>query len=174
MTIAGFRLNTVISFVLLLFMVSLGACNEESEPPKWKTVVVKEQTKLPEWLTIKDRVDPAVWLRSREVGHEVLPTDPEVDRLRRALGQARTRFVEDERMIANRTAQTSDMLAEARQPERVVDTMTGLIDVADTTPNRKLYGDMCQQYLNMRKSGADRTEALQRLTESYKDQDDLR
>jgi hypothetical protein len=77
-------------------------------------------------------------------------------------------------MIANRTAQTSDMLAEAHQPEREVDIMTGMIDVADATPNKQPFGDMCQQYLNMRKAGADRSTALRRLFDSYKTQNNLR
>ncbi len=71
-------------------------------------------------------------------------------------------------MIANRTAQAADMLTEAGQPERYVDIMTGMIDVADATVAKKAYGDMAQHYLNLRKEGMDRTAALNSLTASYK------
>lgn len=172
--IDGSRRIASILLIQFLFAAGLAACDDESNAPKWKTIVAKKQVNLPEWLTIKDKMDPAVWLRSREVGHEVLPSDPEVGRLHRAFSQAAVRFFEDERMIANRTAQTSDTLAEVHQPERAVDIITGMIDVADTTSNRQLYSDMCQQYLNMRKTGADRTDALQQLSVSYKAQNNLR
>ena len=100
----------------------------------------------------------------------MLSSDPEVDRLRRALHQSSIRFYEDTRMIANRTAQTSDMLREANQPERVVDIMTGMVDIADTSVQKKLYGEMCQHYLNIRKAGKDRTAAIQELSVAYREQ----
>lgn len=151
----------------LICVLPLAGC-DQGDDNAGKVVMTKEVKDLPVWLTPKDKIEPSVWLRSREVGHEVLPTDPEVDRLRRAMRQAETRFYEDPRMIANRTAQISDMLAEAHQPEREVDIMTGMVDVADVSHFRKLYGEMGQHYLNLRKGGASRTAAIAQLTTSYK------
>lgn len=152
----------------LLGAASLVACGDEADEPQRKIVSVNRPAPLPKWLTVKDVIEPSLWLRSREVGRLVLPSDPEVDRLRRAMHQATLRFFEDQRMIANRTAQAADMLAEAGQPERNVDIMTGMIDVADATVAKKAYGDMAQHYLNLRKEGMDRTAALNSLTTSYK------
>ncbi len=159
------------SLLVLLGAGSLAACGDGADEPQQKVVSIKQPAPLPEWLTVKDEIEPSLWLRSREVGRLVLPSDPEVDRLRRAMHQATLRFFEDQRMIANRTAQTADMLAEAQEPERYVDIMTGMVDVADATVSKKAYGDMVQHYLNLRKAGMDRTAALGSLFASYKAED---
>jgi hypothetical protein len=153
---------------LSLCALCLAACNDEPDTSNERAVVFKKPEDLPKWLGISDKIEPSLWLRSREVGHEVLPSDPEVDRLRRAMQQASVRFYEDGRMIANRTAQTGDALAEIGQPERYVDILTSMIDVADFSPDRQLFGEMCQHYLITRKNGEDRTEALQQLSAAYK------
>jgi len=153
---------------ICLNLMFLCACDEAQQ--KQKTVVAtKLAGEIPAWLTPSDVIEPSLWLRSKEVGHEVLTTDPEVDRLRRAMQQATVRFFEDQRMIANRTVQTADMLAESRQPERYVDILTGLIDVADISSGKKLYGEMCQHYLNIRKANHSRSEALEKLAVSYQE-----
>jgi hypothetical protein len=158
---------------LLLCSFGLAACDDAASPGAGKVVASQGSTKLPQWLDIRDSVEPALWLRSREVGHPVLASDPEVGRLRRALNQAVGRFIEDERMIANRTAQMSDLLAAAGQPEQSVDIMTGMIDVADSTAHKQIYSALCQHYLNLRTVGVGRTTALAKLIESYKIQNNL-
>ena len=97
--------------LVLVFGWALAACNDESSEPQERVVVQKQPGDRPDWLGLKDKIEPSIWLRSREVGHEVLSGDPEVDRLRRAMRQAESRFYEDPRMVANRTAQIADMLA---------------------------------------------------------------
>lgn len=160
--------------VLMLCGLALAACDDETTPvPKGKVVAMQGNGKLPAWLDIRDAMEPALWLRSREMGRPVLATDPEVDRLRRALRQAAERFIEEPRMIANRTAQTGDLLAEAGDREQAVDILTGMIDVADATRHKQIYGALCQHYLNLRKSGMDRSAALARLVASYKAQNNL-
>jgi len=158
----------------LLCTGMLAACDDDTAGSEDKVIAMKRPSDLPAWLTVKDKIEPSVWLRSREVGHEVLSSDPEVDRLRRAMHQAEIRFYEDPRMIANRTAQIADMLGEINQPERYVDIMTGMVDVADVSPSRQLYGEMCEHYLNIRKLGKDRTAALEQLSSSYKIQNQMR
>ena len=81
------------ALVAIVICTSLVACNDADEPTDEKVVATGRPTNLPPWLTVKDGIDPAVWLRGREVGHTVLVSDPEVDRLRRALHQASTRFL---------------------------------------------------------------------------------
>ncbi len=156
--------RAAICFCLIL----LAACDEAPEQRKM-VVATKRAEDISAWLAANDTMEPSLWLRSREVGHEVLTTDPEVDRLRRAMHQAEARFFEDRRMIANRTLQTASMLAEIGEPERYVDILTGLIDVADIAPGKKLYGEMCQHYLNMRKTNLSRSEALKKLAVSYQE-----
>ncbi len=104
------------SFLMLACAGSLAACGEDADEPQKKVVSVSQPTRLPNWLTVKDEIEPSLWLRSPEVGHLVPPSDPEVDRIRRAMHRATLRFFEDQRMIANRTARTADVLAEAPTP----------------------------------------------------------
>ena len=151
---------------LALMGASLAGCDESNDEPT-KVVATEKPHDLPSWLSVKDNIEPALWLREREVGHDVLPIDPEVDRIRHAMNQLSERFFEDRRMIANRTAQTADILAEVHQPERYVDIMTGMVDVADTSPQKKLYGEMCQHYINVRRTGKDRTSTLRQLVDAY-------
>ncbi|UFZ02685.1 hypothetical protein LQG66_25890 [Bradyrhizobium ontarionense] len=156
-------------FVLLLgYVLALAACNEEPDARRERTVVVKKPEEVSTWLSVTDKIETALWLRSREVGHDVLASDSEADRLRRAIRQAVSRFYEDERMIANRTAQTGDALAEAGQPERYVDILTGMVDAADLSSDRKLYGEMCQHYLILRRNGEGRTQALEHVGAKFR------
>ncbi|TWB23382.1 hypothetical protein FBZ89_102135 [Nitrospirillum amazonense] len=166
--------KTATRVVLVLCGLALMACDDGAEPaPTGKVVARQGNEKLPAWLDVNETMEPALWLRRREVGRPVLATDPEVDRLRRALRQAAERFIEEPRMIANRTAQISDALMEMGQPELAVDILVGMIDVADATAHKQIYGALCQHYLNLRKSGMERSAALARLVASYKAQNNL-
>lgn len=149
--------------LLLLCAAALADCKEEPDARMERTVVLKKPEDVSTWLAVTDKIEPAVWLRSREVGHAVLAADPEVDRLRRAMKQASSRFYEDERMIANRTAQTGDALTEVGQSERYVDILAGMVDAADMSSDRKPYGDMCQHYLILRRGGEARAQALEHV-----------
>ncbi|OCC05478.1 hypothetical protein BA190_08680 [Labrys sp. WJW] len=96
-----------------------------------------------------------------------MPIDQDVGRLRKAISQARVRFYEDQRMIANRAAQTADALHEIGVQERYVDILTGLVDVADRSIGRTSFGAICQQYVTLRKSGKSRADALNYLADTY-------
>jgi hypothetical protein len=158
------------SFLVLALLCAgtLPGCREEPDSSDERTILIKKPENIPAWLAVNDKSEPAVWLRSREAGHEVLSTDPEVGRLGRVLKQAVSRFYEDERMIANRTAQTADALAESGQPEHAIDILTGMVDAADVSSDRKLYGDMCQHYLILRRGGEDHAQALAHVADAYK------
>jgi len=81
-----------------------------------------------------------------------------------ALAGARDGFIEDPRMIANRTVQLGQMLAEAGTGEGYGAILDGLGGIAAERGRRKsLYGEMCQHYYNARMQGADHAAALARL-----------
>ena len=104
---------------------------------------------------------------SREAG-KLLPNDDAASaQMRRSLGRAQSFFIEDPRMIANRTAQLGEMLGQAGKSERYETLLEGLTRVAQGARGRQLYGEMCQHYYNTRQQGADRTTALARLSERY-------
>ena len=68
-------------------------------------------------------------------------------------------------MIANRTAQLSDMLARDGQKESYVDLIESLAQVAEGSERKQEYGDFCQFYYNLRHKGLDKATALASLAE---------
>ncbi|MEE7457341.1 MxaH protein [Methylorubrum populi] len=119
---------------------------------------------LPDWLTPTDGTDPARWLAGREAGRPLPAEAAEVRGLRDSLDRARSAFVEDRRMIANRTVQLGQMLAEIGKPEPYRGLIDGLGAIASLRGRHKsLYGEMCQHYYNTRAQGADHATALARL-----------
>lgn len=119
---------------------------------------------LPDWLSPTDGSDPARWLAGREAGHPLPADAAEVRELRKSLDRARSAFVEDKRMIANRTVQLGQMLAEIGKTESYRGLIDGLGAIAAVRGRHKsLYGEMCQHYFNTRAQGADHAAALARL-----------
>ncbi|NGM37018.1 hypothetical protein G4G93_24365 [Methylobacterium sp. DB0501] len=121
-----------------------------------------------DWLTPDDRTDPARWLAARAAGRTLPPGDAAVANLqavlREVLARARPHFIEDPRMIANRTAQVAGMMMDAPAPDTLI---AGLTAVAAPTGRRQLYGSLCQQYVTLRAGGADHDAALDRLRGSH-------
>lgn len=119
---------------------------------------------LPDWLSPTDGTDPARWLAGREAGHPLPGDAAAVRELRESLDRARSAFVEDKRMIANRTVQLGQMLSEIGKTESYRALIDGLGEVASVRGRHKsLYGEMCQHYYNTRAQGADHATALARL-----------
>ncbi|KQP56338.1 hypothetical protein [Methylobacterium sp. Leaf108] len=126
------------------------------------------------WLLATDPMEPARWLASRELGRPAPETGAQADHLRHSLARAKEAFIEDPRMVANRTVQLGQMLAEAGKAEPYADLLDGLEEVAAATARKQLYGEMCQHYFNTRQQGLDRAAALAKLTERYAAQDENR
>ncbi|MCJ2142331.1 MxaH protein [Methylobacterium sp. E-066] len=149
----------------------LAACDRPHEPgsEEGQAVVARtSESELPAWLSPTDGTDPARWLAGREVGYP-LPTGAEpVRALQEALTEAKAGFIEDPRMIANRTAQLGQMLAEIGKTERYALLLTGFSAVAARRGRHKsLYGEMCQHYFNTRARGVDHAAALALLAERF-------
>jgi hypothetical protein len=86
--------------------------------------------------------------------------------MRSALALARDRFLESNRMLANRTVQLSAMLASDGHRESYLSLLAELSDVVtDTSAGKQTYGDLCQFYLNLRRAGVEREQALASLKE---------
>lgn len=149
----------------LLAVLALAACDRggEAETADQTVVARTSETELPAWLSPTDGSDPARWLAGREAGHP-LPADAEpVRALRATLAAAAPGFIEDPRMIANRTVQLGQMLAEVGKGngESYGTLIGGLGQVAARRGRHKsLYGEMCQHYVNIRNRGLDHVAAL--------------
>ncbi|MEH3120161.1 MAG: MxaH protein [Methylorubrum populi] len=127
-------------------------------------VASTSEDRLPDWLSPTDGSDPARWLAGREAGHPLPGDAAEVGGMRESLDRARSAFVEDKRMIANRTVQLGQMLSEIGKPESYRGLLDGLGEIAAVRGRHKsLYGEMCQHYYNTRAQGADHATALARL-----------
>ncbi|MDR7036619.1 hypothetical protein J2X36_001360 [Methylobacterium sp. BE186] len=163
---------------LIGFVALLAACGRGEDPEREPDSVVAtpEESGRPEtaWLAPTDRTEPALWLARRAAGGEGRPDASELAGLRKALDEAKPHFVEDRRMIANRTAQLETMLAEIGETEEPASLVAGLTGVAAASGRRRLYGEMCQHYVTVRRAGLGREAALARLAERYAAQDGTR
>ncbi|MFE1599927.1 hypothetical protein [Methylobacterium sp. ID0610] len=147
----------------------LSACGEAEDGGSPPAVVIARHAagSVPAWLPPNDRSDPALWLAARAAGRPVAAGDPAVAPLRAALARAAPRFIEDPRMIANRTAQVLDMLHAAGLGEEPAPLLIDLATVAAGSGRRQLFGALCQHYLNTRTAGATHRDALDRLGSKY-------
>ncbi|GJE61043.1 MxaH protein [Methylobacterium trifolii] len=151
----------------LCAVLALPACDRGEEAGRGEdgaVVATTTEGALPAWLGHTDATDPARWLAGREAGRPLPADAPEVRALQEALARTKDGFIEDPRMIANRTAQLEQMLAEVgkREPARAI--LDGLGGIAAARGRHKsLYGEMCQHYFNARAQGNDHAAALGQL-----------
>ena len=153
--------------LLLVLALGVAAC-DGGEPAQEATVVAtKSDAEVPAWLSPTDGMEPALWLARREPGQPAADVHVRSDHLRHSLARTAEIFIEDPRMIANRTVQLGQMLAEAGAPETYADLLDGLEEAAAPTHRKQLYGELCQHYYNLRQQGLDRAQTLARLAERY-------
>lgn len=153
----------------LALLMPVAACDRADDDAKADDTVVARtsETELAAWLTPKDGTDPARWLAGREAGHPLANDAPPVQAMRTSLARAAEGFIEDRRMIANRTVQLSQMLAETGKAEGYRDLLDGLGRIAAARGRHKsLYGEMGQHYVTMRNLGLGHAAALAELAEN--------
>ncbi|SDM78831.1 hypothetical protein SAMN05216360_103371 [Methylobacterium phyllostachyos] len=153
----------------LALLMPLAACDRGEDDAKTEDTVVSRtaETELAPWLSPKDGTDPARWLAGREAGHPLANDAPPVQAMRTSLARAAEGFIEDRRMIANRTVQLGQMLAESGKAEGYRDLLDGLGRIAAARGRHKsLYGEMCQHYVNIRNRGLGHEAALAELSEN--------
>lgn len=162
---------TTLRALALLGAVALplaGCGGEEEREREPGAIAARSDRAAPEtaWLSPTDRTEPAVWLARHAAGGQSVDPSALVA-LRASLAEARGRFVEDPRMVANRTMQLEAMLAEIRIAEGPAALIADLAGVAAASGRRQLYGEMCQHYVTVRRDGLSREAALARLRERY-------
>lgn len=147
--------------------LALASCDEPRQTPApWSDSVSSSAPKNSNWIGALDKSDPAIWLVAKETGRDVSVRNPGVEAMRSALALAGDRFLESDRMLANRTVHLSAMLASDGHRESYLSLLTELSDVViDTSAGKQTYGDLCQFYLNLRRAGVEREQALASLKE---------
>ena len=93
--------------------------------------------------------------------------DPAVFRIKKAFEAAAPKFLESDRMVANRTAQLAEMLAKDGRSESAAALIEELSTVVDPARPKETYGELCQYYYILRRTGADRDTALAQLRTRY-------
>ncbi|WP_330085040.1 hypothetical protein [Methylocystis iwaonis] len=162
------------AFVLVTCLLC-AACGKEERASGANDVIEAQEAKSGgPWLSATDNTDPALWLARREAGHDGVAGEVAVGRMRAALLAARPHFLETDRMLANRTAQTGKMLAEDGRAEGYADLLEALSNVAAEAGQKQTYGVLCQHYFNLRHKHVTREDALRLLSERYRTQKQFR
>ncbi|WP_374309076.1 hypothetical protein [Methylocella sp.] len=150
----------------LALAAPLASCDAPPEPERRK-LPAQERLEAPDWLPAGTRIDPAWWLASRRIGGPAPKDDKMIEIYRNFLVQGERQFHEEQRMIANRTVQTAQALADHGISETYDSLLDGFTSLADFTGGKLLYGQICQHYLNLRERGETRGAALEELRRAY-------
>ncbi len=157
------------AFIAIACLAMTTACDDRKQDREiGSSDVVDANVKTPQsWIRRNDDADPAIWLASKGAERPLSSDDLIVERVRRAFQTAATRFLESDRMVANRTAQLAAMLAEDGKPEDPAALIEGFASVVDPTRGKETYGELCQFYFTLRHGGMVRDAALGRLRARY-------
>ena len=163
------RARVAVAILAIACMGSLTACEDRKQRRDAAfSDVVEEKTQAPQsWIRRNDAVDPALWLARKESGRPLSIDDPAVPRIKQAFRAAASKFLETDRMLANRTAQLAEMLAQDGRPEADADLIEGLSFVVSAERGKETFGELCQFYFTLRHNGADRETALAELRVRY-------
>ena len=162
------------SLILLAFFLCAACGKEERASEPTDVIETQDRNSDALWIRANERLDPALWLASREAGRELEARDPAVERIREAMLTARPRFLESDRMLANRTAQIGKMLTEDGKREDYGGILRDLTAIAAAAGQTQTYGELCQHYYNLRHKEVTREEALRLLAERYRTQKQFR
>jgi len=157
----------IFGFIALGISVAQGQEQDMAREGAPNNLIEEPTTSSQSWIRRNDSVDPAIWLASREAGRLVARDDPSVGRIRKAFKEAAPKFLESERMVANRTAQLAEMLSKDGKPESTVDIIEGLSSVVGAEKGKETFGELCQFYFILRHNGADRAAVLTDLRKRY-------
>lgn len=144
--------------------LALAGCPDEGERETHERVAANQVGELwrKAWLDPTDPSTPDRWLASRDAGRDLAPADPAVAAWGQVLDEAKMRFDESGRMIANRAVQLEGMLAEIGVRETAENLVRAFTPLAEKG-SRRGFGDLCQHYYNLRVQGEARDGALTAL-----------
>jgi hypothetical protein len=129
--------------------------------PEGLGVVEGDEEGAADWLSAADTRDPVAWLE----GFDASPAAGTPERraaLLELIGRLNERYIEDPRMLANRTVQLQGMLAEVGVTEDMHVLLRGFADQTQGV-SAPSFGEMVGFYVNLRAGGASHAEAMQAL-----------
>lgn len=159
--------------IVLLCPALLAGCDSappESAATSRETIAVgrpidDDTLRAMSFLNITDSDLAARWLvlKERQDDSSSVPSTEEIGAYARRIEHLAKLLVEDRRMIANRTVQTRDLLAE----RNIQETLPRLLDGMERVAQLRIpgnYGAYCDWYINLRTSGLTHEQALDRMT----------
>jgi hypothetical protein len=157
----------------MLSLALLGGCDNstpETTATTRETIDIRKPVdddtlRAMSFLNITDGDLAARWLvlRERQDDGSRVPSSEEIGEYARRIEQLAKLLVEDRRMIANRTVQTRDLLAERNVQETLPRLLDGMERVAQLhIPGN--YGAYCDWYINLRTAGLTHEQAFDRMT----------
>lgn len=162
-------------FVLLIIFLS--ACNEQvteesidqpselinAEAEKTELDYELDALRLLPFLTVHDDTIAAAWL-SLQDNHQpnFQPTTANIAQYEARLQFLAKQLKEDKRIIANRTVQTRDLLAQNQIHESLNGILDGMTAVAKAGVEGD-YGSYCQWYINLRQSQFSHQESIEKM-----------
>lgn len=148
---------------------AMAACSDDSSDTR-KSAQQTNAAPAPhqvKWLDLGHPFSPAQWLVSRHEPALRPIDDPEVQNVAARLSVAHGLYRESERMIANRAAQLSDMLAPLGIEESAPSLLDDLTGLANDVGMTEGFGAVAQHYFNLRSAKAPRDKALADLKARY-------
>ena len=121
------------------------------------------------WIGFRADADPIAWLDAQDQKGQA-PSSADTATARRSaltdvIARLDERYLEDPRMLANRTAQLMRMLHELGAKEEL---MTLLRDFSELTTGEEgredQFGEKCAHYFNLRRAGASHVDAIAELS----------
>lgn len=122
-----------------------------------------------DWLTIDDVRSPTNWLIERSSGRDFVGDDPRVPAVDQALDTAQAIFHENRRMLANRTAQLTDVSREQGEP-MLPEVLLKDLSYPQKSPGKAWFGVRAQAYIVLRQNGGTHAEAVAALIEQAEGQ----
>ena len=152
---------------LLLGTIGLGGCGDEPATTQTRTAGGSNAPHKVKWLEVSSPLSPAQWLVSKRDDRLKPANDADVRIVAERLSVANARYRESERMIANRAAQLSDMLAPLGIIESPISILDDLTSIAGEVGQTEGFGAISQHYFNLRVAQVERGEALAVLKARY-------
>ncbi|ACK49456.1 conserved hypothetical protein [Methylocella silvestris BL2] len=166
--VLGTAFRSVLAGAIALLPTSLlSACSDDAPPPERRNIAQEAPPDVPAWVYLGDHVDLGWWLASRRAFQPAAKDSAMAAAYDLYLRQASKLFVEDQRMIANRTVQTSSTLSEQGIEENYDAILDKFTELAEFSGRKLLYGELCQHYVNLRMAGKNSDEALAELRSRY-------
>ncbi len=166
-------------FKLIVYITVLSACEQhETAHPDDETGMQTEfnidnkteldyeldALRLMPFLAVHDDPIAAAWLSLQDHPEQAdyQPTPANIAQYEKRLQTLAKMLKEDRRIIANRTVQTRDLLAQNQTQESVIALLDGMITVARAGVEGD-YGSYCQWYVNLRQTSASHQETINKM-----------